>query len=79
MTVGELKAKLNDIPDEWPIVVAVDEEGNGFQPLYDVEKARWNEKWREIKLYELTEELRQKGFSGEDVDENLPPTIVLWP
>jgi hypothetical protein len=36
MTAGELRKALEDVPDERLVVLARDEEGNGFSPLAEV-------------------------------------------
>lgn len=59
--------------------MAIDEEGNGFQSLYETGVSRWHEKWKEIKIFELTDDLRQKGYTEDDVNIDLPPVLVLWP
>lgn len=79
MNVGELKAELADVPDDWPVVMSADPEGNGYHELSDVEKCRWHSKWQEIKLFELTDELRDQGYDEEDVNMDLPPAIAMWP
>ena len=37
MTVGELRKKLKDLPDDMDVILQHDPEGNGFGPLYLVE------------------------------------------
>jgi len=36
MTVGELREKLKDLPDDLPIIMEKDAEGNGHSPLSGV-------------------------------------------
>lgn len=79
MNVSELKEVLADMPDDWPVVMSIDPEGNGFGQLGDIEKGRWDSRYSSIKLFELTEELREDGYSDEDFNPNLPPVVVLWP
>ncbi len=79
MTVGELKKALCDVPDDWPVILSADGEGNGFATLSSVELARWDAKERETKLFALTDVLIAKGFGEDDVNPDLPPAIVLWP
>lgn len=33
MNVGELRAALAELPDEWPVILQKDAEGNGYSPL----------------------------------------------
>lgn len=36
MTAGELKEKLAEFPDNMPVVLSIDLEGNEYKPLADV-------------------------------------------
>ncbi len=78
MTIGELKAMLSEIPDDWPVVKSIDDEGNGFSELYSVERYRWDASEGEIKLFEFTDESIREGYTEDDFDPTLPPAIVLW-
>jgi hypothetical protein len=61
-TVGRLKARLAEFPDDTPVIMSKDAEGNGYSPLSGVYPAR----------YEATStysgEIRDEedDFSGED-------------
>ncbi len=39
MNVGELKKQLADMPDDWPVIMSRDSEGNNFNTLYEVVKS----------------------------------------
>lgn len=71
-TVGTLRAALADLPDDLPIILAEDEEGNGFQPLWSVEPSRYSiidGEGHPIHPDDL-----------EDYDpEDLTDAVVLWP
>lgn len=41
MTVTELRAVLADLPDDMPVVMASDAEGNSFSPLEDADQAMY--------------------------------------
>jgi hypothetical protein len=84
MTVAQLKAELKSLPDDLLVVMSRDSEGNGFSPLSDVaDNARYEQEnaWSgEIRLKELTPDLKERGYTEDDVaDENAPECIVLWP
>ncbi|KKN20699.1 hypothetical protein LCGC14_0932710, partial [marine sediment metagenome] len=66
MNVGELKQAIADMPDDYPVVMSIDPEGNGFNKLCDVELGRWDADDREVSLFELTDELREQGYSDGD-------------
>lgn len=48
MTVGELKKTLENLPDDMPVILQRDPEGNGYSPLYqaDPECIGQIEKWQ---------------------------------
>lgn len=71
-TVGSLRSALADLPDNLPIYVSKDEEGNGFKNLYEVVVCKY----------------RDDGDDGhpvhpDDVEEydaeDLIDAVVLWP
>lgn len=41
MTVAGLRAALADLPDDMPVVLAKDAEGNGYSPLSDADEAMY--------------------------------------
>lgn len=48
MKVKELKKLLEDIPDNYLVILSKDSEGNGYSPLYTVDVARFNTKHQEL-------------------------------
>lgn len=72
MTVGSLRAALTKFPDDLPVLVSSDEEGNSFEHLYAVEISKYYEIDREIQT-----------VHPDDVDEydieDLTDAVVLWP
>jgi hypothetical protein len=71
-TVGTLRTLLVDLPDDVPIYLSKDEEGNGFKRLYDVDVCKYSD----------------DGYDGhpihpDDLDEYDPEylidAVVLWP
>ena len=76
MNVRELIELLQKEDGERLVVLAIDEEGNGFRPLADVATAAYRD--GETGIEELTDEFREQGFSEEDVMRGIP-AVVLWP
>lgn len=72
MTVRELRALLSDQPDDRPVVLAKDAEGNDFSPLSD-----WGEGYYTARstwggnVCNLNE--------PEERGENAVHALVLWP
>ncbi|KKK62240.1 hypothetical protein LCGC14_3006330 [marine sediment metagenome] len=77
MTVAELIKRLQEMEPESLVVMATDEEGNGFAPLGEIELGAYED--GEIKLAELTDELRKQGYGEEDVSVDGVRAVVLWP
>jgi hypothetical protein len=79
MNVKELIKALRTLEPTDEVYLSRDEEGNGFEPLNNLEKLKYLD--GEVYLRELTPELEKQGYSEEDA---LPegegiPVIVLWP
>jgi hypothetical protein len=66
MTVGELMDYLDGQPRDRLVVLAKDEEGNGFSPLYAAEMERY------------VAETTYSGDLTEDPDGG-EPVVLLWP
>lgn len=72
MTAGELKAMLAEYPDDMPVVLSRDSEGNEHRPLADVSNG----------LYEP-----ENGWCGNvlaeedeaDASNKAYNAVVLWP
>ncbi len=47
MTAGQLRKVLADYPDDTPLVVVKDAEGNGFNPLAAAGWGWWRPDWQE--------------------------------
>jgi hypothetical protein len=83
LTVKELREALEGYDDDRIVVMSRDEEGNGFSPLYEIGTSSYvsdGGSYGEIGLEpeDLTDEMRAKGYSEEDVKEG-QKAIVLWP
>ena len=82
MTVKELKELLKNVDDNRLVVLAKDEEGNGFSPLADINdnsnyeaEGSW---WGSVGIEKLTPELIKRGYTEEDLGNGVP-ALVLWP
>lgn len=85
LTVGELLAALKDIAPDTLVVLQKDAEGNGYSPCAGVQAdnavyeadTTWS---GEVKYAQLTDELRQQGYSEEDTGgSGAVPCVCLWP
>jgi predicted double-glycine peptidase len=88
MTVDELRKQLEAMDGGKLVVMSRDGEGNGFSPLEDIEDEHVyiaDSPWSgDIRYPRLTDELRQQGYTEEDVcgdDAAVPavPALVLHP
>jgi len=80
MTVKELIERLREIDQDRIVVMSMDPEGNGFFPLGDLETYAFTKEdgCGEIGIEELTDELREQGYTEEDIKEG-QPAVCLWP
>lgn len=82
MTVKELKELLThpDIKDDDLVVMSSDPEGNSYHPLdgYSIEVCSSD---GEIFPRELTPEMREQGYTEEDLyqGDDGKNVVVLWP
>lgn len=81
MKVKELKEILSTANDNDLVVLSADDEGNSFNTLYSVSEGIYVTETKEIRLSELTPELRKEGYSDGDVyhGNNGQKAVVLWP
>ena len=82
MTVRKLIKELGKLDPKRIVVMSRDAEGNGFSPLADVATGAYtpDTTWSgEVHLEELTDELREQGYTEEDVREDGQKAVVLWP
>lgn len=84
MTVGELKTLLSGFPDDYHVVLAKDEEGNGFSPLAASDPAYYEAEttWHGDASFVVGDAF---GLDDKDPEYNneLPVEsancVVLWP
>ena len=80
MTVFELKAILADIPDDYTVILATDDEGNGFKELEGYTNGHYND--HEYSDEQEISAVAANESNSEDEEEfaNLPINcITLWP
>lgn len=81
MNVGQLKERLSYYPEDMEIIRSQDEEGNGFNELYDVAESMImpTDSWIE-QVYVLDEFIGTSGFTEEDrAPKGAIKVLVLWP
>ncbi len=70
MTVKELIEKLQKLPPDPEVVVSIDEEGNGFKPIGDIQADMlYQPRWGEV---------RMKGEIDTSSDKEWRPAVILW-
>lgn len=67
MNVALLRAALASLPDDMPVILASDEEGNGFHKLSDAEESAYREGWS-------VEVVHPDDEQGDELR-----ALVLWP
>jgi hypothetical protein len=84
ITVGELREKLTGLPDDMPVILEKDAEGNGFSPLSSVstdERYEPDSTWSgEVRVSE--ERWSPEDYHGhtyEEYAEGSFPVVVLGP
>lgn len=72
MTVGELKQALEKVPDDMPVILSSDGEGNSYSPLAS---------WSAGLLYEAYTTWYGEVHNPTDPDDTVDgdPCLVLWP
>lgn len=84
MTLAELRAALDalNLPDDTPVILAKDGEGNGYSPLVEAEHAMYaaDTTWRGDRY--VTEAQRQAEDNPDDYSEapdDAVHAVFLWP
>ena len=79
LTVGELIEVLKELPQDIPVFTSIDDEGNGYRPVYDTWVGLEGYKDEDgeiiIGILELTEKLEEQGYTEEDIRSN--PCVVI--
>jgi len=85
MKVKELKKLLENVNDDYIIIMQKDGEGNGYSPLEcidDESNYRADSTWSgEVGYRTLTAELRKQGYSDGDIvsGDGAEPCLILVP
>lgn len=61
------------------IVAASDSEGNSFVEIDNVELMKYDPEEQSVGMEKLTEELKEAGYSKDDVMKRGVKAFVLWP
>lgn len=78
MTVGELIEALAGVDVTRIVVLSVDEEGNDFNELREIDITSNFTADEEVGPEALTPELVEQGYGAEDIVGGRP-CVVLWP
>lgn len=83
MNVADLRAALDGLPDDMPVVLAKDAEGNDFSPLSGPEQGMYSARntWSG-EVYPTAEEIADptSGYTDEDeAPDHAVRALVLWP
>ena len=78
MKIKELKEKIKNIPDDFEVILSMDQEGNGFHYLSDVET---KEKFVQFDSEYTPEVIHPDDYEEylNNDDEKLQDCVVLWP
>ena len=76
MTVRELIEKLSALDPGDVVIMARDEEGNGFNEVGELQLCAYDK--GDIYLRELTPHMEAQGYTDEDVAD-ATPAVCLWP
>lgn len=79
MTVKELRMKLAEYPDTMPVVISVDEEGNYFNDLDEIDAYWMDVDNRDYIMDDVDFEHYGYQNQGHDVTSSYDKVIVLWP
>lgn len=81
MNVKELRELLNQYPDETPVLIARDEEGNGFNHLSDYGFSHYADDDYEVEVYHPDDIEELKKWAESDEEDYIEPAkaLVLWP
>lgn len=75
ITAGQLRTWLNNVPDDTPIVMSSDAEGNNFSPLAEVSPEHYvaESTWSGFLVHPDDDD--PNGYGIDDAEQ----VIVVWP
>lgn len=82
MTLAELRAQLDalNLPDDTPVILARDAEGNGYSPVVQVDDALYEaESTYSGQLYATPEMRAAEPGEWDEAPDTAVPAIFLWP
>lgn len=82
MTLAELRAQLAalNLPDDTPVILARDAEGNGYSPVVQVDDALYEaESTYSGQLYATPEMRATEPGEWDEAPDSAVPAIFLWP
>lgn len=83
MTLADLRAQLAalDLPDDTPVILATDAEGQGFSPLHTVVDGMYEAHNNFTGQWYATAEQRAAANDGEwdEAPDRATPAIFFWP
>lgn len=81
MNVKELKNLIDKLPDDMPVIIASDEEGNGFSHFDGYSISHYTEDDYEVDIHNPEDiEDRKRWAESDQEDYVVPPkAFVLWP
>ena len=82
ITAGVLRERLKDVPDDTPVILQKDAEGNGYSPLAGADEGMYEaESTYGGEAYMTSEQIAaDPAYTEEDeAPEGAARVIVLWP
>ena len=82
MTLAQLRAQLAalNLPDDTPVILARDAEGNGYSPVSQVDDALYDaESTYSGQLYVTAEIRAAEPDEWSEAPDSAVPAIFLWP
>lgn len=79
MNVKELRELLTELPDEMPVIMSKDEEGNHFSPLCELSPGRYQAVSTYSGEWYDPEDQNPNWTPEDEIPEDAIPAICLWP
>ena len=86
VTVGQLKQWLSEYPDDRPVVLSSDAEGNRYRHLSAYGDCQLKSDDYDLELYDEQDlEYELEGYYDDEIEERkaeleaLPKVVVFWP
>ena len=82
MTLAELRAQLDalNLPDDTPVILARDAEGNGYSPIHSVDDLLYDtESPYSGQMYATAEMRAAEPDEWDEAPDSAIPAVFLWP